>query len=138
MVAQEGLPAHASAIMKHSSNWYKVTLETYQKKIEDLQELQRQVCLECIEQEAQKILTAYPELTVYCQGMGSWSFFDMWNHVVEEVDGVDLEHDTMIASLHETYHDLQVAGVPLKITKNLQTGEFSKDTDWISWLSHGM
>jgi hypothetical protein len=116
--------------MKHSFEWVKGTLETYQKKIDDLQEYQRQVCLEFIEQEAQKILTKYPELTVYCQAMGSWSFHDMWECVVDEVDGVNLEKDTTIAQIFDTYRELHLAGVPLKITKNLQTGEFSKETDW--------
>lgn len=116
--------------MKKSAAWVMGTLATYQKKIDDLKESQSQICMEYIEQEAQKILTKYPELTVYCQGMGTWSFHDMWECVVDEVDGVNLEKDTTIAQIFDTYRELHLAGVPLKITKNLQTGEFSKETDW--------
>lgn len=117
--------------MKKSAAWVMGTLETYQKKIDDLKESQTKICMEYIEQEAQKILTKYPELTVYCQGMGSWSFHDMWECIVDEVDGVKLERDTTIAQIFDLYdEELHLSGIPMKITKNLQTGEFFKETDW--------
>jgi len=116
--------------MKKSTAWVMGTLATYQKKIDDLKESQSQICMEYIEQEAQKILTKYPELTVYCQAMGTWSFYDMWGWVVDEVDGVKLEVDTTIAQIFNEYPELHLAAIPMKITKNLQTGEFFKETDW--------
>jgi len=106
-------------------------IKSIQDKVDALQKKQTVLVLEYIKQEAKNILLKYPELVCYTQGMGSWSFYDSFNTPVSWVDGVDLEEDSGIAHiLYEYDNDLHVTGVPLKIMKDLVTGEFETLTDW--------
>jgi len=106
-------------------------LARYQEKIDMLKDCQSEIAMEYIQEEAQRILTQYPELTSYCQGMGSWSFHDAWCSPVDKVDEVDLEHDSSIAMIFYEYdEDLHLSGIPLRISKDMNTGEFVIENDW--------
>lgn len=106
-------------------------LKTLQKKIDVLQDQQTALAMRYIEAEAKKIMTLYPELTIYYQGMGSWSFYDFCRTPVGEVDGVNLDADTLIAQIFLEYDEhLHLSGVPMKIEKDMSTGEFTINTDW--------
>lgn len=106
-------------------------LKTLQKKIDILQEKQIALSMRYIESEAKKIITQYPELTVYCQGMGGWSFYDFCHTPVGEVDGVNLDEDTLIAEIFREYDEqLHLSGIPMKIEKDMQTGVFHVMEGW--------